>query len=112
MQALSSLVAVAAAIDRAQFLGGHPRGGDLATLVTGLDPGQQPPPGGGGQVLGPAAQHPADAIQWVAAAAAMAIGGCCTPRRTSSTQANPSRTTWNGSSTRTALGNPADSAAP
>lgn len=51
MQALSSLVAVAAAIDRAQFLGGHPRGGDLATLVTGLDPGQQPPPGGGGQVL-------------------------------------------------------------
>ena len=41
------LVAIAAAVDRAQFLGGHPGGGDLAVVVAGLDAGQQARPAGG-----------------------------------------------------------------
>jgi hypothetical protein len=33
------LVAIAAAVDRAEFLGGHSGGGDLAVMVAGLDAG-------------------------------------------------------------------------
>ena len=46
------LVAIAAAVDRAEFLGGHPGGGDLAVMVAGLDAGQQARPAGGGEMLG------------------------------------------------------------
>jgi len=41
------------------------RRGDLAALVAGPDPGQQPRPGGGGEVLGSAAQHAADSVERV-----------------------------------------------
>jgi hypothetical protein len=48
-------------------LGGHPRGGDLAAIVAGLDAGQQPRPPVVGEVLSAAAQHASDALQWFAA---------------------------------------------
>jgi len=40
------LVAIAAAADRADFLGGHSGGVDLAGVVAGPDVGQQAPPRG------------------------------------------------------------------
>jgi hypothetical protein len=38
-----SLVTVAAAVNGAKLLGGHPGGGDLAMIVAGFNTGQQPP---------------------------------------------------------------------
>jgi hypothetical protein len=48
------LVAIAAAVDRAQLLSGYPGRGDLAALIAGLDTGDQACPAGRGQVLGAA----------------------------------------------------------
>ena len=74
VEAGGGLVAVAAAIDCAQFLGGDPGGGDLAVMVAGLDADQKARPAGGGEVLGAAAQHPADPVERIVAAAAMPVG--------------------------------------
>ena len=49
----AGLIAIAAAVDRAEFLGGDPGGGDLAVMVAGLDAGQQARPAGGGEMLAP-----------------------------------------------------------
>jgi hypothetical protein len=58
----------------AQFLGSDPGGGDLTTLVAGLDAARQPRPCVGGKVLGAAARHPADPVQRVVAAAPKPAG--------------------------------------
>ena len=47
------LVAIAAAVDRAEFLGGHSGSVDLAVMAAGLDVGQQARPAGGGEMPAP-----------------------------------------------------------
>jgi hypothetical protein len=49
------LVRVGAAVDRPQFLGGDPGGGDLTAIVVGLDGAQQPRSGVLGEDLRAAA---------------------------------------------------------
>jgi hypothetical protein len=64
-------VAVTAALDRAQLLGGDPGGGDLTVVVAGLHAGQQPRPRSVGEVLGAAALDAANAVERVVTAAPM-----------------------------------------
>src|SRR6201993_1462354 len=67
------LVAIAAAVDRAQLLSGYPGRGDLAALIAGLDTGDQACPAGRGQVLGAAVQHPPNSVQRIPAAATVPV---------------------------------------
>jgi hypothetical protein len=57
-----------------------------------------------GEVFGADLQSPADAIERIALAAAVPRVSCWTRRRTSSTMADPSFTTWNASRTVMASG--------
>ena len=106
------MVGIAAPVDGAQLLGGDPGRGDLTALVTGLDAGEQPRPRGVGEVLGTAAQHAANAVQQVAAAASMPEGLLPDMAAHVIDGSQSSRMTWNGSTTRTACGRPVDRADP
>lgn len=61
-------------VEGAQVLGEPPGDADLAVGVAVLEPGPQPPPGIHGQPVGPAAQHPPDAVQRVVAVPAAMQG--------------------------------------
>ena len=67
----AGLVGIVVLVEVHDLLRDRPGDGDLAVRVAGDQPGLQPGPGLGRQVIGAAAQDPADAIQRVAGAAAV-----------------------------------------
>ena len=112
VEARGGLVTIAAVVDRAQLLGRDPGGRDLTVLVAGLDAGQQPRPRGSTEVLGAAAQHPADPIQRICAAAPMPTGLLLHTTAHVIHGGEPEPHDVEAIQYRIALGRPADSAAP
>ena len=64
-------VGIVELVEGHEVLGDGPGDGDLAVGVAGDQPGLQPGPGPGGEPVAAAAQHPADAVERVAGAAAV-----------------------------------------
>jgi hypothetical protein len=74
VQPLPGPLQVRGGVDVAQFLAGDVGGGDFPVRVAGIQAGDEPGVRLRSQVLRAAEQHPADAVERVAFAAAMAVG--------------------------------------
>jgi hypothetical protein len=68
------MVATAAAVDGAKVLSGNPGGSDVATLVAGVDDGDQARPAGVDEVFSATAQHPPYPVERLIGAPAVSVG--------------------------------------